>query len=58
MDFAYNSKTDMKNAYDVIFGLLNRKKKKPFDFTHIWEDNIKVNSKEPERENVGCICLA
>jgi hypothetical protein len=57
MDVVYNNKTDMKNAYD-IFGLLDIKKKKYFDFRYIWEYNIKVYSKEPERENVGCIRLA
>lgn len=33
MDVANNSKTDMTNAYDVIFGLPHRQK---FDFRYIW----------------------
>ena len=41
IDIDYSSKRDMKNTYD-IFGLPHRKK---FDFRHIWEDNIKINSK-------------
>ena len=47
----------LKNAYDVLFGLPNRKKKH-FDFRPIWKDNIEVNFKEPERENVDCFRLA
>jgi hypothetical protein len=57
MDVVCSSKSDLKNSCDILFGLPDRKRKKTFDFMHIYEDNIKVNFKEPERENVGCIRL-